>query len=101
MGLTMRIQDKVMAKIQEIVESAGLDFVTKAQYSNTGTIFAQKDFTTIWETYYSFQDKQVTLGNWASGKCGQDWLMAHYGNEQEMKALFAFIQSKVEKQPVT
>lgn len=90
----MKMQEKIMAEIEATFKKEKLDFVVQYAYSNTGTIFAQvpKTFETVWQIAFSFQNENVTLGNWSIGENGKDWISADYGNTDEMNKLFSFIR---------
>lgn len=59
----MDMQSKFMNRIKEIIESADLQFVRKQQWSNTGTVRAQKKdgFKSLFGLCYDFQDGYATI----------------------------------------
>ena len=59
----MDMQTKFLLKMKEMIEAAGLQFVRKQQWANTGTVRAQKkdDFKSVFGLCYDFQDGYATI----------------------------------------
>jgi hypothetical protein len=55
------MQTKILGEIEKTVTDAGLELVRQPQYANTGDVFAQRGFDTVWQMHYSFDDGTCSL----------------------------------------
>ena len=58
----MRLQDKILKKVEKLATDAGLDFVHNPQYANCGLVMIQDDdFHTVVAFGYHFQSGHNSL----------------------------------------
>lgn len=59
----MDMQDKIMKAIRKIVEDAGLDYVVRTGWSNTGDVYVQEkgEFVTKFAFHYNFDHSRFTM----------------------------------------
>lgn len=55
------MQDRILAKIEAVIETANLEPVKQTQWANTGSIFAMDDLDTVLAMRYQFNDTYCSL----------------------------------------